>query len=127
MEALQGVYAEIKAFGAELVVISPQLEKYSNQIKNKHGLEFDVLSDRGNKIVDEFGLKFAFPDYLIEIYKSFGADLERFNGDDSWTLPMPARYVVNRAGIIVAADFDPDYTRRPAASKTVEDLKNIAE
>ena len=107
------------------MVISPQLEKYSKQVQNKHDLAFDVLSDEGNKIAENFGLKFAFPDYLIEIYKGFGADLERFNGDDSWTLPMPARYVVNQAGIIVAADFDPDYTHRPEASKTVEDLKNI--
>ena len=110
---------------AELVVISPQLEKYSKQVKSKNSLEFDVLSDVGNKISERFGLKFAFPDYLIEIYKGFGADLERFNGDDSWTLPMPARYLVNQAGIIVAAEFDPDYTHRPEASKTVEDLKNI--
>lgn len=108
------------------MVISPQLEKYSKQVKSKNNLEFDVLSDQSNKIAEEFGLKFAFPDYLIEIYKGFGADLERFNGDDSWTLPMPARYVVNQSGVIVAADFDPDYTHRPKASKTVEDLKNMS-
>ena len=107
------------------MVISPQLEKYSKQIKSKHDLAFDVLSDEGNKVAEQFGLKFAFPNYLIEIYKGFGADLERFDGDESWALPMPARYVINQSGVIVAADFDPDYTHRPAASKTVEDLKNI--
>ena len=113
--------------GAELVAISPQTEKYSNQIKGKNNLEFDILSDVGNKTAEAFNLKFAFPDYLIEVYKGFGADFERFNGDDSWTLPMSARYVVNQKGIVVAADFDPDYTHRPEPSKTIRDLKEIRE
>lgn len=101
------------------------LEKYSKQVETKNGLEFDILSDEGNEIAADFGLKFAFPEYLIELYKDFGADFERFNGDDSWTMPMPARYVVNQEGIIVAADFDPDYTLRPEPSKTVDDLKRM--
>ena len=111
--------------GAELVAISPQLEKYSKQVKSKNDLEFDILSDAGNETAEKFGLKFVFPDYLTETYKGFGADFERFNGDDSWTLPMPARYVVGQNGIVVAADFDPDYTLRPEPSKTVEDLKKL--
>ena len=83
------------------------------------------MSDEGNKTAEAFGLKFGFPDYLIEVYKGFGADFKRFNGDDSWTLPMPARYVTGPDGIIRFADFDPDYTRRPEPEKTVEDLKKI--
>ncbi len=83
------------------------------------------MSDQGNKLADDFGLKYAYPDYLIDVYKGFGLDFEKFNGDDSWTLPMPARYIVNRNGIIESADFDPDYTHRPEPSKTVEDLKNL--
>lgn len=109
-----------------MVAISPQQDKYSKQIKNKHELEFDILSDAGNQTAEKFGLKYAFPDYLVEVYQGFGADFERFNGDDSWTLPMPARYVVNQEGIIVAADFDPDYTRRPEPEKTIEDLNNMS-
>ncbi len=96
-------------------------------MKSKHDLEFDILSDEGNKVADEFGLKFAFPDYLREVYKGFGADFERFNGDDSWMLPMSARYVVGQDGVIKAADVHPDYTKRPEPSKTVEDLKNLAD
>lgn len=127
LEALQEVYAELKAVGAELVAISPQLEKYSKQMKRKHNLEFEILSDAGNETAEAFGLKYAYPDYLIETSKNLGADLKRFNGDDSWTLPMSSRYVVNQSGFIVAADFDPDYTKRPEPSKTIADLKKLNE
>ena len=125
LEALQGAYTEMKELGATMVAISPLLSKYSKQVEKNNGLEYDILSDAGNKVAEMFGLKFAFPDYLIEVYKGFGADFERFNGDNSWTLPMPARYVVGQDGIITAAVFDPDYTVRPEPSKTVEDLKKL--
>lgn len=108
-----------------MVAVSPLLPKYSKQVEKNNGLGFDILSDEGNAVAEAFGLKFGFPDYLIEVYKGFGADFERFNGDDSWTLPMPARYVVDQNGIIVNADFDPDYTVRPEPAKTVEDLKKL--
>ena len=124
---MQESFDEIKNLGANLVAISPQLIRYSKQMKNKHEIEFDVLSDKGNKVADKFNLKFAFPDYLIEIYKNFGSDLERFNGDDSWTLPMPARYVIGQNGIITAADVHPDYTKRPEPSQTVADLEKLQE
>ena len=116
----------MKELGATMVAISPLQARYSKQVEKNNGLEYDILSDEGNKVAEAFGLKFSFPDYLIEVYKGFGADFKRFNGDDSWTLPMPARYVVNQEGIVTAADFDPDYTVRPEPSKTVEDLKKVS-
>ena len=114
----------MKEQGANLVAISPLLPKYSKQVEKNNGLGYDILSDDGNEVAKEFGLKFAFPDYLKEVYTdTFGIDFERFNGDDSWTMPMPARYVVGQDGIVKVADFDPDYTRRPEPQKTVDDLK----
>ena len=56
------------------------------------------------------------PDDLKKIYKMLGADLEAFNGEDSWTLPMPARYVIGQDGVIAYAEINPDYTRRPEPS-----------
>ena len=106
-----------------MVAISPLRPRYSKQVEENNGLEYDILSDEGNDIAEKFGLEVRLPDYLIDLYKGFGADFERFNGDESWALPMPARYVAGPNGVIKAADFDPDYTRRPEPQKTVDDLK----
>ncbi len=46
-----------------------------------------------------FGLRFRLPDYLIELYKGLKNDLPAFNDDPSWTLPMPARYVIGQSGV----------------------------
>lgn len=56
---------------------------------------------------------FTLPDYLREAYLGIGIDLPRFNGDESWELPMPATFVIAADGTIVRADADPDYTVRP--------------
>jgi len=39
--------------------------------------------------------------------------LNRFNGDDSGTLPMPGRFIMGGDGRIIHADVHPDYTTRP--------------
>ena len=101
------------------------VEKYSRQIKRKHNLGFDILQDAGNTIAADFGLRWSLPDYPIETYKDIGVDLERFNGDDSWTLPMPAGYVIDRDGVILRAEFDTDYTHRPEPAETLSFLREF--
>jgi peroxiredoxin len=123
---LQEVAEEIKELGGTLIAISPERKEFSKQMAKKHDLTFDILWDEGNHLAEKFGIKFVFPGYLQEVYKGFGSDLQRYNGDDSWTLPMPARYVVNQDSKIVSANVHPDYTKRPEPSKTVEDLKKIS-
>ena len=109
------------------MAISPQIPKYNGRISRRHKLSFDVLSDPGNLFARELGLAFELPEALKGVYTgTFKMSLEKFNGDDSWTLPVPARFVVDRGGTIVAADADPDYTVRPEPSATVEVLRRLA-
>lgn len=105
------------------MAVSPMLGKYTPQVVRKHHLSFPVLSDPGNKVASEFGLVFTFPDYLRELYLEFGLDIPRYNGDDSWRLPMPARYVIDQDGMIQNAEAHPDYTVRPEPSETIAILK----
>ena len=89
-------------------------------------LAFEILTDRGNEVAAKFGLRFRLPDYLRQIYLTFPLDLEKFNGDASWTLPIPARFVIDRSGIIRAAESDPDYTTRPEPADTVEAVRALS-
>ena len=115
----------MKALGANLVALSPQLPENSMGIIEKHQLTFDILRDEGNAYAAQLGLRFALPGALVPIYQSFGIDLPTGNGESSWTLPMPARLVVDRSGVVRATDIDPDYTVRPEPAKTLEDLKKL--
>ena len=72
------------------------------------------------------GLWFKLPDDLKAAYLSFGDDLAVRNGEVSWTLPMPGRFVVDRGGVVRTADVDLDYERRPEPQQTVDDIKALA-
>lgn len=67
------------------------------------------------------------PQYLRDVYRTFPLDLETFNDDASWTLPIPARFIIDREGIIRAAEPDPDYTTRPEPDDTLRALRTLAQ
>lgn len=91
----------------------------------KHKLSFDLLGDANNAYARELGLVFTVPQAVQEIYSAFGIDLPGHNGDDSWTLPMPGRFVIDGGGIVRAVDVHPDYTTRPEPEKTLADLQAL--
>lgn len=73
----------------------------------------------------KFGLVFTLPEDLRRIYLSFGIDLERHNGNASWTLPMPASYLINQEGVIHDAAVSVDYTTRPEPLETLKKLGGL--
>ena len=85
-----------------------------------------LLSDPGNQVGRKFNLVYELPEDLHKVYLGFGIDLKRFNGDDSWTLPMPARFVIDRSGVIRSADVNADYTIRPEPEENVKVLRCLA-
>ena len=123
---MQAVYADIKSLNGELVVFSGETRDLSNQMATKQSLTFPIVADTGLAIARSFGLVFTLPDDLKGLYQSFGIDLPKNTGHPEWELPMPARFVVDRTGIIRSAEVDPDYTTRPEPSATLAILRSIA-
>ena len=73
-----------------------------------------MLTDFGLGVARDYGLTFRMSDELEELYvNTLRIDLVRFNGDESWELPVPATFVIEPEGTIVYAAADPDYTLRP--------------
>jgi peroxiredoxin len=122
---LQAVLPQINSLGANLVVLSPQLQRYTKPGAAKQSLGFPILTDLDNKVGEAFGLTFRLPDDLVEVYKKLGVDLPRYNGDESWRLSIPARIVIRRDGIVAAAEADPDYTHRPEVEPTLAVLSGL--
>ncbi|HWX49761.1 MAG TPA: peroxiredoxin-like family protein [Roseomonas sp.] len=126
LQALQQALPFFRELGADLVAISPQTAANSRKSMRTNGLEFPILSDPGNQTAAAFGLRFALPDYLVELYKGLKNDLPAFNGDPSWTLPMPGRFVIGQDGVIRYAEVNPDYTRRPEPEEMLPVLRGMA-
>ncbi len=124
LEALQEIYEQVQEIGGSLISISPQLNKYTKQVVKKHNLTYPVLTDKDNIVAQKLGLVFKVPEKLKEVYLSFGIDLERFNGNDTWELPMSGRFLINSNGIIKSTDIHPDHTIRPEPMEIIEFMKS---
>ena len=126
LEALQEIHSEVKRLGAQIVVLTPELERYTRALHRKLNLTFDVLTDLHQQTAEQFRLVFTLPDYLRYLYKSFGNALDRFHDESEYRLPMPGRYVIDKEGIICAADVNADYTIRPEPSETLRQLRTLS-
>ena len=101
------------------------MPEHNRELIRSRGLGFEILTDRGNAVATRFGLTFTLPQYLRDIYATFPLDITKYNGDASWTLPMPTRFVIDRRGIIRYAESDPDYTTRPEPEDTLAALRAL--
>ena len=126
LQALEAAKPEFDKYGASLVAISPQTAPNSRKSVRQNKLSFPILSDVKGKVGAAFSLRFELPDYLVELYKEFKNDLPTFNDDPSWTLPMPARYVIGQDGVILYSEVNPDYTRRPEPEDMIPVLQRAA-
>lgn len=108
-----------------MVAISPMQQKYTSNLIKNLGLTFPLLLDPGNLLAKQFRMVFKVSPALKEVYQSFGIDLERFNGNSDWELPLPGRFIIDRDGSVISADLHSDHTRRPEPEETLEILKRL--
>jgi len=124
LRALQNSLQEIEQLGAKLVAISPEMPDHSLTTIQKNDLAFDILYDKGNETAESYGLTMQLPNALLPIYEQFGIDIPKHNGDDSYILPMPATYVINKQGEIIHHFVDIDYTNRLEPDQIIQVLAN---
>ncbi|MGW2087179.1 peroxiredoxin-like family protein [Streptomyces sp. NPDC001880] len=123
---LQQYHADITTRGARLVAVSPQVPDESLSLTEMHALAFDVLSDIGSDTAKQYGLSFDLPDDLAAVYDELGFDLQRVNGGHPRTLPLPATYVIDRAGTIRWAFVNTDYATRAEPYDILAALDSLA-
>ena len=126
MEAMNLVASQIDQSEARLVAISPQTVKQSFLMHDQHRLSFPLLSDTGNQVARQFGLTYRVPELQQAVYRRAFVNLPMVNGDESWELPIPATYCLERDGTVLYASADEDYTERPEPSTIVHILQTQA-
>ena len=113
------------ALGASMVAISPQVPDESLTTAQKNELSFPALSDVGNVVARRFGLVFTLSEHLRPIYTKLGANLPKFNGSDTFELPVPGTFVVDRSRVIRAAHVNADYKQRMEPERILEVLGEL--
>ena len=125
LRAYEAALPQIKALGASLVAISPQLPDSSLSTAETNALTFPVLSDVGNHVARSFGLVYALPEELRAALRSNNEALPGINGDETWELPVPATYVIAAHGRVEFAYIDVDYRKRLEPDAILAALKPL--
>lgn len=126
MNNLQRYLSDIKNAGANLFAVSPERLDYSKRIIRRQKLTFDILHDVQNKVADSFGIKWKLSDDVVELYRDkFHYNLKLYHGNDDWSLPIPARFLIDDKGVIQYAESTPDYSTRPDPDDLMEVLRTI--
>lgn len=106
-------------------MISPQTEGHVREFKKEKGFTMELLSDPMNRVAEAYRLVYQVSDDVKMVYKNMGIDLEEYNGENTWKLPMPARYIVDRKGLVRYAVVNADHTSRPEPAETLAVLEKI--
>jgi peroxiredoxin len=112
LQAFESLRPLVEARGASLVSISQQTVAENAKAHAQLKLGFPILSDRGGRIARLFGVRWCIPELLRDVHRKSGIDLPLLNGDESWTLPIPARFVLDRAGVIAYSEINPGQSGR---------------
>jgi peroxiredoxin len=121
LRAYQRILSDIRDF----IAISPQTPDNSLSTSEKNGLEFEVLSDRANRVANEFGIAYAIPDVVKRATAMFGADIAAINGSDDGCLPISATYVIDTQRQIVLANIDADFRVRLEPADALAALRQV--
>jgi peroxiredoxin len=119
LETWRDLYGTLREREALMVAISPQSERQNDFMAGQHGLPFPVLSDPGNAVAEQFGLVYTVPEYHRAYYLSILVNIPFINGEPSWSLPLPATYVISPAGRVVLAEAHADFRVRPEPAEAL--------
>jgi peroxiredoxin len=123
--ALESARGGIEARGGSVMALSPQSVAQARSMKRRCRRGFPLLSDAGGAIAAQFGIRWRVPADLKEAYGRAGIDLGRINGDESWSVAMPAIYVAGADGVIAYARIDPDFRRPIDPSVVLDTLERL--
>jgi len=124
LRALQEKKSEFDSLGAGLVAITPEKPDQSLSTSEKNNLSFEVLSDDQSELAQKIGISFELPENLKPIYEKFGIDIPKHNGENNFTLPIPATFLVGTDKKILYAFKELDYTLRLDLEEIIKKISN---
>jgi peroxiredoxin len=100
LRAFAAAHEEFAAAGAKVVSIMPERGEYTRTVRAMTNGALNV------------GIVMWLGDEVCSLYKKFGLAIDRYQGNATWFVPIPATFVLNRNGTIVGRKVDPDFRHR---------------
>ena len=116
----RNLWPRLRALGASLTAVSPQVSERLVEIKRKHDLEFQVATDADAALARHFGILYEFDEASKASALAKGSFIGDTTGTGTWELPQPTAVVIDRDGVVAFADVRPDWLVRTEAEPILE-------
>lgn len=124
VDALAKAVPDIKVLGGQVVAISPETRRFAKELKDYAKAPFPVLTDIDGGYALETNLLFWVGEEKRDAMKAGGFDIEPYQGNETWMLPIPATFVVGKDGLVKSRYIDPDYRHRMEIDDLLAALRN---
>jgi peroxiredoxin len=133
LEAWRELQPDLRRRGALFVAISPQTTRQNDFALQQHALTFPLLSDPGAEVAAQFGIAYTVPPQHRRYFQSILVNIPFNNAglsyhtatEQSWRLPLPAVFVINRDNTIIFSEAHADFRVRPEPTAVLAALDHF--
>jgi peroxiredoxin len=123
--ALSEIAETAHELGAGIVAITPESRKFASRLNVDTRGAFPILADLDNGYALTVNLAIWVDQEMSSLIAGAGWDIPTYQGNDAWTLPIPAVFVLDRSGVIVARHVNPDYRERADIEEVIASLRSM--
>jgi peroxiredoxin len=125
LRSFTGAMGAIRELDASVVAVSrPRSPGFDSPADHELNLAFPVLEDEEGSVAVEFGLRWSAEDSRL-IEAALGLDLATFRGTEPWIVPMQARFVIDKKGVVAFAEAAFDYNERSEPADLIPLLASL--
>ena len=125
LRSLAAHHEQIRSLGANIVSIMPDSAQFTADYTRANALPFPVLSDIDLGYSLSLGLIFWVGPEVHRLYREVGVALERYHGNGGHFLPMAAKFVVGRDGLVKARRVNIEFRERMEPDELVAVLEGL--
>lgn len=125
LRAMAQIEPEIRRLGAKLVSIMPEKARYTKMASADNEFPFPILTDVDLSYALSLGMIFWVGAEVKNVYEKLGIDLERFQGNKSYFLPVAAKFVVGRDGVVHAREVNVNFRERMEPKAIIDALARL--
>jgi peroxiredoxin len=125
LRSLAEIYGEIQRLGARVISIMPDSAQFTAGYVAKNELPFPVLTDIDLGYSLSLGLIFWVGGEVQKLYKQAGVELEKYHGNQTYFLPMAAKFIVGRDGLVKARQVNTEFRERMEPKAIIATLREL--
>lgn len=126
LKELKKIHKKVQALGGVIIAVAPEASNKLRETQEHNSLPFDLLSDPGNQVAQQFGVAFALDPSTSKLYRERKiVDLKSWNALSDEILPIPATFLIDSSSKIRYAFVQPDYKQRVDKNILLKKLENL--